>query len=121
MTGEKFLTKLEECSNMRERLDGIVSKNSVLFLNNIDRDYLMTQKRVPTCPNPCFTARSKFLLTIYVRKDFSFLDDKVIRRIMSSGLIIKWKKDVVGEFMTHIYPGPVIEFEHLTPVFKMYP
>lgn len=124
---EKILGKIEECSNTAKCFDKVVKNNSVLLLTKMDRDYYFIRQR-----NGIYTSKALFhcteqsiyksLSTMYIRKDFPLLEefDRVIGRVLSSGLVIKWRRDVVGEFKKHTYSNCTIKFENLVPVFQMF-
>lgn len=90
---ESILGRLKQCSNETKCLEKVAYNNSVYFVNKLEMSYFLRQERVTfkeliNCSQGCIY---KFVLIMYVRKDFPLLSavNRIIGRVISSGLIIK--------------------------------
>lgn len=126
VVADKILAKLGPCSNTTKCLLRVAEDNVVFFMCDVDRSYVFKKtKHLYEAKLHVYCSEQfvyKFLVAIYTRRDFPLLGafNKIIGRIMSSGLIIKWKRDVVDEVKFHVHFESMIRMKHLMPVFKIF-
>lgn len=121
---EEVVKNLVICRSKAKCLKNVVENNSATYINKLSRDYLLKYRRIPYTPLIYCSEQSMYMLILamFVREDFPLLHrfNRVIGRIINSGLIIKWRRDVNYGLRSYTYPDPMIELKHLLPIFTMY-